>query len=562
MFQLRMFRFLAVFSLLLTFVACERVPRQRVAETLDDVESYINERPDSALAVLRTVDTTALHTRALRARYSLLHVMALDKCYKDITAPGLLDPAVAWYGRHGSADEKMKTLYYQGRIAQENKDQNSAAVFFSRAEEYAGSVTDKHALGVLYLSEAVVYSTAHNVSKEKEYTEKGLRLFEEIDDPMKELAQGQLAISFFALREWEQADSLFRKGLASPFSNPLAKSVFLSNYAEMKVLQPKPEPDEAIELLNRKQKELGQGFSLRDAGAYAYALTLAGREKEAKGILDQLERRASSSPMEVEPWLGRCALASGDYKRAYESLNRAHLLEESVIQEVLSDSVSDAIAAYHDMVAGQRRMQYRINLAVMAIILLLLSFALILARLRRNKLEAERFRILDICSSLEKEAKEQETQAAHLQEQLYQFRETLRRERALRFRQAGKLRASIWRLDHSGLPEFVKEKMDLPHIKEELSYIYDIDGSGEELVHRLDRELDGVIKPMLEDLNLLNKPKEQLFVCCCLLDMPTDILAAKFNTSTNNVRVKKHRLKEQIARLNNQDYDALFAIRR
>ena len=88
-------------------VSCERPQSDgRVSATLDDVESYINDHPDSALAVLRSVDTTALRTRGLRARYSLLRVMALDKCFEDITRPGLLDPAVNWYERHGSADER------------------------------------------------------------------------------------------------------------------------------------------------------------------------------------------------------------------------------------------------------------------------------------------------------------------------------------------------------------------------------------------------------------------------------------------------------------------------
>lgn len=130
--------FLAPVVVLLS--ACGPIAHRHTTTTFDDVESFINDHPDSALTVLSDVDSAALNTRALRARYSLLYVMALDKCYEDITAPGLLDPAVAWYERHGSADEKMKTLYYEGRIAQENKNSSYAAVCYSRAEAYAGRV--------------------------------------------------------------------------------------------------------------------------------------------------------------------------------------------------------------------------------------------------------------------------------------------------------------------------------------------------------------------------------------------------------------------------------------
>lgn len=546
--------------LIILLTACKPASRLRLTMTLNDVESYINERPDSALSVLQGVDSTALATRALRARHSLLHVMALDKCYKDITAPGLLEPAVAWYENHGTADEKMKTLYYQGRIAQDHKDQNGAAVFYSRAEEYSERVTDRHALGVLYLAEASVYNTVHNLEKEKDYTEKGLSVFRAINDPMQDLALGQLAITYLSLKDWAVADSLFRIGLAASSSNPHAQSVFLSNYAQMKVLQPELEPEIALALLDRKQKELGLSFSPQDAGAYAYALILSGRETDAKGIIKQLESLSNASPLAVESWLSQCASATGDYKLAYESLRRTRLYEDSEIQSTLTDSVSDAISSYLEMSAKQARMQYKIKIAIMSIILLALCLALALAHIRKNKLEADKSRMLDVCSILEKEASEQETQTTDLKKQLIHFQKIARQERVSRFRQAGRLRTAIWRLDHRGAPTWFSEDADMLAIKKELSQVYDIDDSSEKLVCRLNQELDGAISRLLKQLNLLDKPQDQLFLCCCLLDLPSDVVAAKFGIKPNNVRVRKHRLKEQIAALNNAEYNALFDI--
>lgn len=556
-----MIRILAFVALVLVS-ACGPSKSLRVTAVLDDVESYINERPDSALAVLEGVDSTALTTRALRARYSLLRTMALDKCYKDITATEILDPAVSWYEHHGSADEKMKTLHYQGRIAQDCKDYDAAAVFYARAEDYAGVVTDKHALGVLYMAEASIYNSVHNIEKEKEYTEKGLSEFCAINDPMQDIALGQLAISCFALREWEHADSLFQKGIASSSSNPYAQSIFLSNYARMKVLQPEPEPEEAIALLDRKQKELGQRLSLQDAGAYVYALALSGRHQEARDLLKQLEQYFESSPMDVAIWKSRYALANGDYKTAYETLSQARVSEDAEIQRALSDSVTDAISSFYNQAARQKQLHYRINIAILFIILLLLSLVLVLVFLRKKKIDEERTRVWGICSALEKEAAEQEAESAQLKKQLSHFRDVARRERISRFKQAGRLRTAIWRLDHRGMPAWFTKDADMAAIKEELSQVYDIDDSGEKLVLRLDRELDGAIIPLLQKLNMQNKPQEQLFLCCCLLDLPSDVVAAKFGITPNNVRVKKHRLKEQIGSLLDADYDSLFDIRR
>ena len=69
-----------LFSLIGIMSSCER---SSTSILLDDVESYIQERPDSALAVIRGIDTLELRTDADKAKYSLLHVMALDKNYID-----------------------------------------------------------------------------------------------------------------------------------------------------------------------------------------------------------------------------------------------------------------------------------------------------------------------------------------------------------------------------------------------------------------------------------------------------------------------------------------------
>lgn len=557
-------RYIYHLSALITVVsilaACGPSSKQRVAATLDDVETYINDRPDSALVVLEGVDSTALSTRALRAQYSLLHTMALDKCYKDITAPGLLDPAVAWYENHGTADEKMKTLFYQGRIAQEKKEWNNAAVRYYQAEGYADEAQDRHAAGLLYEAMSSIYNFVHNTEKEQEYVEKALRTYKQASDPFYESALGDLAIVYHSRQEWAKADSLYQEAIAHSKEYPHSLAIYLSNYGRMKVLQPEEDPVGALAVLNQK-RQISGSLTPEEAGAYAYALVLCGRHREAKEILDQLAQLTTASLGSVEAWICRCALATGDYQRAYESQRKARLWEESELRRILSDPVSGAITEYQEMLSIQRRMQYKVRLSVLVIILLVLCFAFALVYIRKNKLEADKSRMLEICSILEKEASEHETRTAVLQEQLHNIQEAARQERVFRFRQTGRLQAAIWHLNRTG-ESWIKKDSRLISIKEELCQIYDIDDSGEKLVRRLDRDLDGKIIPLVEVLHLKDNPNEQLFLCCCLLDLPAEMVAARFNLTSNNVRVKKHRLKDQIARLNNADYDALFNIRR
>lgn len=65
-----------VFFAIVLMASCES---QHMSLSLQEVETFLQDRPDSALAALRALDTTKLNTRALRAHYALLYAMALDK---------------------------------------------------------------------------------------------------------------------------------------------------------------------------------------------------------------------------------------------------------------------------------------------------------------------------------------------------------------------------------------------------------------------------------------------------------------------------------------------------
>ncbi|MCR5071350.1 MAG: hypothetical protein K6A62_05435, partial [Bacteroidales bacterium] len=186
-------RFRILFTLLLPgalLVSCH--PTQRTDAVLRDVESYINECPDSARVVLQSLDTTDLRTRQLRARYALLLTMALDKSYADVPDQ-VFDPAFRWYTRRGTPDERLKVWYYQGRRMVAHGNQNAAATAYSRAEAYVPEALDQHAVGLLYIAMQHLYSTVVNRTKEQEYAEKAYEVFKRADDPLTAPSLGILA---------------------------------------------------------------------------------------------------------------------------------------------------------------------------------------------------------------------------------------------------------------------------------------------------------------------------------------------------------------------------------
>ena len=73
-----------LFFSLLTFLVISCTSKN-VERTLNDVESYIKDRPDSALAILDSMNRDLLTTRKLRSHHALLHATALDKNYINVS---------------------------------------------------------------------------------------------------------------------------------------------------------------------------------------------------------------------------------------------------------------------------------------------------------------------------------------------------------------------------------------------------------------------------------------------------------------------------------------------
>lgn len=152
-----MFRALAaVCAAAVVLLSCSKADLE-TERTLADVASFIEERLDSALTILDTMDSFSLTTSALKARHSLLLAMARDKNYIDDTTDSIIAPAVSWYRRHGSADEKLLMNYYRGRIAMNAGDYETAMRWFADGSRFSEKARNKVWSGRLCNAKFQVY---------------------------------------------------------------------------------------------------------------------------------------------------------------------------------------------------------------------------------------------------------------------------------------------------------------------------------------------------------------------------------------------------------------------
>ena len=126
------FRLMLALLSALCLAACTR---PAAVPELNTADSLMEQRPDSALALLRRIDTLRLSAQHDRARYAMLLSMALDKNYIDLKDFHVLQPAIDYYEDHGTPTEQMRTFYYQGRIYQNAGNMSKALQTYLKALE-------------------------------------------------------------------------------------------------------------------------------------------------------------------------------------------------------------------------------------------------------------------------------------------------------------------------------------------------------------------------------------------------------------------------------------------
>ena len=145
--------------IIFAIAGCDR--HSGVAEKLDMAESLMNSKPDSALTILNAVNVETLDAKKDKARYALLKSMALDKNYIDTTSFDVLQPAIDYFLRKGTADEKLKTYYYQGRIYQNRENNDSAMQSFMRGREFCGLASDTMTIANLLVAQGTILYTTY-----------------------------------------------------------------------------------------------------------------------------------------------------------------------------------------------------------------------------------------------------------------------------------------------------------------------------------------------------------------------------------------------------------------
>ena len=540
-------------------VSCDN---RQTKSLLQDVETYIQERPDSALRVLRKVDSLTLNTKSLRARYSLLFAMALDKNYIDTTALSILEPTVAYYERLGSPQDKMLSCYYLGRIYANRKDYPNAVIFYSQALRES-SEYDYYHRGLIYAASADAYNASFNDEEELRNTILAYECFEKIGDKDLDLSLYKVAQAYHNNERFDVADSLYSLVYSGKDSTSRLALYAMEDLVSNDLYQEKQDVERDLELLEYVAEHRGN-LSLESYYEYAYLLLLAGKESEAENILSQLSNReANGKTMEIRYRIAEC---KGQNEEALALLKSMLSHQNDVVKKKLAQSVFKAQSDYYRLTAEVSEQKSTISnqrsiiILITGLMIIALLYVIFMKRkstLIREKdrltqaveeserlLETVRNRANEEKSEREKDILDLKSRNEREQDKIKDLREMYVALYQKRFSEIGKYydAASSHRL------ESIKEKAYNDVISSTQALFEEIASGSEgqkKFEARINADLDDIVSKIRSDFPKL-KDDDIRFICYLIVGFDTSTISFLMDISKENVRVKKHRLREKL----------------
>lgn len=516
---------------------------RQISACLDDIESYVEERPDSALTVLESIDPETMTFPKERALYSLLKTMSLDKSLVEIRDTNLIDPAVAYYRWHKQNNRYAASLFYRGRVSFNNGKYPEALILYQKALKETSSVYWK---GMITGDMAFVFNKCYNIDDELKYARKSLEYWQEWGDTIHiDQAMMNYAVACNNNNLFNIADSLMgvlcsREGVLS------AAHV---TRAELSVKRKNPDYEAIVGWFDKAKNE-GAGFSAADWYGYAYALWKTGQKNKADSIIKQLSDYSHGLPAAI--WLSRMAADRKDFRTAYEYEKSIVELSDSLVRKQLEQSVFKAQTNQYKKSLESEQVRRKGQLTVFSfIIVIFLLFGTVVFLSFKNRsraLAAENERLSGIaeeCSRLLQIAKNENIMSENARLNIENKLSRLRTEYAKLYQSQFTEIGRVLDYCHRGDKADMAARRYGEKVRTILQEITD-NGKGQKMFEdRIDKDLGGVMHFLRQDFPDFKESDFRL-LSFLIVGFDATTRAILLDESINNMRVKKSRIVKKI----------------
>lgn len=514
--------------------------RHDISRTLKDVEGYIMDRPDSALTVLESIERSHLKTPRNRAHHALLHAMALDKNYIDVTDDSLAQVAVDFYQKRGPMKNYARALYYLGVAYFNQKEYDKAILEYSKAEMVAEKC-DSLYLGMTYASMSYTYNQTYNSIEELKCIHKAVDVFEAIKaDNYIRSVKFSLGVGYQNTDDYNSALKIFKEIIEA--SNEIdyytIQALLCSAHCMIEI---DTVEYTTVNYLFSKVKKYQTELTENDYWAWAYSLYRTGKNAEARKLIDEIK---VSDEMTANFWKSRIAAYLNDYQKAYIYDELTDKSQNNVVENILTESLATYQRDYYQTQLESTKYKVKtrtIGLIAIIIFTSLLSIIIFLLIIRYiKKQQTEKDRLLEYAE----EIKRQLNDAEHNND----YSDLKRKYLALyksRFETIGTLTDQYFQAD--GRTDI--ESLMFKKVTSLINEVRNDSKNRKAFEAMLDNDLDGIMTNIRTEMPRLKELDYSIF-SYLIVGFDATTISRLLDISVNNIYAHKRRLRIRIEERN------------
>lgn len=382
-------------AIILLWVGCS--DNNYVSTILSQAESVLQESPDSALHIMDGINPAVIPSDKQMADYAYLYTKAQYKAYKDAKNDSLIQLAVDYYKAHNENAKLAESLMLRGSIETANKQYSDAMITLQQAAEVGEGIADNFLLGQIYSNLYDVCQYGYNADQ-VQFAEKALEYYHKTKDEYYIIdAKSNLARAYLRIKEFDKCNTLLDEVIKQAESTADTFSL-LKAIPDLALIKAENKDFKAADsLLNILRSGYNYKFTSVDNWAIAENMLSNGDRDSAIELMDSASkiRMSLSTELQFNAVAGHFYSQIGDYKRAYQIINRFDILKDSVSNERYKGTVMSAQRDYvvEKLVLQEIKESRNLYLSITSIVSILAVLAFVVfyynRRLKIRSMEME-----------------------------------------------------------------------------------------------------------------------------------------------------------------------------
>lgn len=358
---------LSVIAVLVCLSACRQASSLSL---LEQAETMIESRPDSALLLLESIDPLQLSDLG-SARYGLLLTEANYKLYNPIASDSLVSSAVDYFRSSGDLPRLATSFYYKAVVIYELNRQAEAMVCLKEAEQLAEQLGDELLKNKVYDSMGMMNENAGLYDDAIRYTRLLKCSSESLND--SSLIVRSYNNLYYLYHKTRQADSAARyKDLLQDFidkADDSCKVIYLTNLAyerarEGNLAEARTMIEQALQMKEMPNMLLFLGGLYQKEG---------NTEKAITHYLEAAKSNQGGFAAQAYHLLANLYISRNNYQQAFSCLQKADSLDKSIADQQRTTELAEIQKRYDQAVILQQLYKRTIWAMLSGVLLLILS---------------------------------------------------------------------------------------------------------------------------------------------------------------------------------------------